>query len=81
VPTAYRPDMLVRGVLKVSCGWVPGRGEVENASTFLASAVDEPSVFTAKEGRSDGKNLLSRSPSRRRRSTHLVRAGNRMNDM
>jgi hypothetical protein len=62
VPTAYRPDMLVRGVLKGSCGCVPGRGEVENASTFLASAVDEPSVFTAKEGRSDGKKLLSGSP-------------------
>jgi len=38
--TAYRPDMLVRGVLNVSCGCVPGRGEVENASTFLASAVE-----------------------------------------
>ena len=81
MPTAYRPDMLVRGVLKVSCGWVPGRGEVENTSTFLASAVDEPSAFTAKEGRSDGKKLLSRSPSRRGHTVHSVRAGNRMNDI
>ena len=36
-------------------GW---RGEVEGASTFLASAVDEASVFTSKKGRSDDDELL-----------------------
>lgn len=35
-----------------------GRGEVENASTFLASAVNEPSVFTARRERAMAETFV-----------------------
>jgi hypothetical protein len=68
VTIAYRPDMLAR-----RCGCDVSRSEVENASTFLASAVDEPSQNDEKERLHKASEQYT-SLSLRGHAVHFLRA-------